>query len=155
MRYPPRNPKAHFVDRAMVSSIFSSAAGLFMAVTTTYLVTWYTSGDPVKAQTVAFITWLLGHIFLAVNMRSEREPLFRLGILSNRLMIIWAAATLVFVLCVSFIPGVESLLKTVSLSPGEWIFVIGMAFAGTFWIEVLKLLRWRNKSNKHHRLHLW
>lgn len=150
MRYPPRNPKAHFMDRAMVSSIFSSAAGLFMAVTTTYLVTWYTSGDTVKAQTVAFITWLLGHIFLAVNMRSEREPLFRLGIFSNRLMIIWGAATLVFVLCVSFIPEVESLLKTVSLSSGEWILVIGMAFVGTFWIEVLKLLHWRNKSNKHH-----
>ncbi len=150
MRYPPRNPGASFMDRAMVSSIFSSAAGLFMAVTTTYLVTWYTSGDLVKAQTVAFITWLLGHIFLAVNMRSEREPLFRLGIFSNRLMIIWGTATLVFVLCVSFIPGVESLLKTVPLTSGEWILVIGMAFAGTFWIEVLKLLRWRNKSNKHH-----
>ncbi len=138
------------MDRAMVSSIFVAAAGLFMAVTTTYLVTWYTSGDLVKAQSVAFITWLLGHVFLAINMRSEREPLFRLGIFSNRLMIIWGAATLVFVLCVSFIPGVVSLLKTVSLTSVEWIFVIGMAFAGTFWIEILKLLRWRNKSNKHH-----
>lgn len=150
MRYPPRNPGASFMDRAMVSSIFVAAAGLFMAVTTTYLVTWYTSGDLVKAQTVAFITWLLGHIFLAINMRSEREPLFRLGIFSNRLMIIWGAATLVFVLCVSLVPGVESLLKTVSLTSVEWIFVIGLAFAGTFWIEILKLLRWRNKSNRHH-----
>jgi Ca2+-transporting ATPase len=150
MRYPPRNPKAHFMDRAMVMSIFASGAGLFIAVSITYLVTWYTSGDLVKAQTVAFITWLLGHIFLAINLRSEREPLFRLGFFSNRLMIIWGAATLIFVLCVSFIPGIQNLLKTVTLTPGEWILVIGIAFVGTFWIEVLKLLRWRSKSNKHH-----
>ncbi len=150
MRYPLGNPKAPFMDRAMVTGIFASGAGLFLAVSTSYLVTWYTSADLVKAQTVAFITWLLGHIFLAVNLRSEWEPLFRLGFFSNRLMIIWGAATIVFVLCVSFIPGVQNLLKTVTLTPGEWILVIGMAFVGTFWIEVLKLLRWRNKSNKHH-----
>jgi P-type Ca2+ transporter type 2C len=150
MRYPPRNPKAHFMDRAMVTSIFASGAGLFIAVSITYLVTWYTSGDLVKAQTVAFITWLLGHIFLAINLRSEREPLFRLGFFSNRLMVIWGAATLIFILCVSFIPGIQNLLKTVTLTPGEWILVIGMAFVGTFWIEVLKLLRWRSESNKHH-----
>ena len=149
MRYPPRNPRASFMDRAMVSSIFSSAAGLFMAVTTTYLVTWYTSGDLVKAQTVAFITWLLGHILLAVNLRTEREPLFRLGFFSNRLMIIWGVATLIFIIFATFIPGIQNLLKTVNLTPGEWILVIGMAFVGTFWIEGLKLLRWRNKSNKH------
>jgi len=151
MRYPPRNPNAHFMDRAMVSSIFSSAIGLFMAVTTTYLVTWYTSGDLVEAQTVAFITWLLGHIFLAVNLRSEREPLFRLGLFSNRLMIIWGVATVIFILFATFIPGIQNLLKTVSLTPEEWILVIGIAFIGTFWIEVLKLLHWRNKSNKHNK----
>jgi P-type Ca2+ transporter type 2C len=155
MRYPPRDPGASFMDKAMVTSIFSSGAGLFMAVSITYLVTWYMSADLARAQTVAFITWLLGHIFLAINLRSEREPLFRLGFFSNRLMIIWGAATLVFVLCVSLIPGVQNLLKTVSLAPGEWILVIGTALVGTFWLEVLKLLRWRSESNKHNQQQMW
>src|SRR6266487_1254002 len=74
----------------MAGSIFSAGAGLFAAVSVAYLVTWYTSGgDLLRAQTVAFVSWMLGHVFLAINLRSEREPLFRLGFFSNRLMILW------------------------------------------------------------------
>ena len=32
---------------------------------------------------------LLGHVLLALNMRSDREPLFRLGLFSHRLMMGW------------------------------------------------------------------
>ena len=53
MRYPPRNPKANFMDRSMVSSIFTAGAGLFAAVSIAYLVTWYGSGNLAHAQTVA------------------------------------------------------------------------------------------------------
>src|SRR5439155_5764959 len=59
----PRNPKALFIDGPMARSIFSEGAGLFAAVSVAYLVTWYTSGgDLVRAQTVAFVSWLLGHV---------------------------------------------------------------------------------------------
>ena len=147
MHEPPRNPKARFMDRPMVRSIFSAGAGLFAAVSVAYLVTWYISGgDLVRAQTVAFVAWLLGHVFLAINLRSEREPLFRLGFFSNWLMIFWGVAAIAFALIATMLPGVEHLLKTTTLSSQDWLLVLVVTVLGTFWIEARKLLFFERTS---------
>ena len=147
MQEPPRNPKARFMDRPMVASIFAAGAGLFAAVSVAYLVTWYSSGgDLVRAQTVAFVAWLLGHVFLAINLRSEREPLFRLGFFSNRVMILWAVVAIVFALFATLVPGVQNLLKTTTLSGRDWLLVLIATVIGAFWIEIRKVILWRGKS---------
>ena len=146
MHQPPRNPKASFMDRAMVSSIFTSAAGLFAAVSLVYLLTWYGSHDLLRAQTVAFVAWLLGHVLLALNLRSEREPLVRLGLFSNRLMVIWGAATVAFIIVVTLVPPVGTALKTVPPSGREWLLAAGATFVGTFWLELRKLIRSRGET---------
>ena len=143
MRRPPRDPRAAFMDRSMVISIFVSAAGLFAAVSIAYLVAWHGGAGLDGARTMAFVTWLLGHVFLALNMRSERQPLLQLGLVSNRLMVIWVAATVAFVLLATLVPGVQTALKTVSLSGGEWALAVGVALAGTFWMEARKWLLFR------------
>ena len=140
MRQPPRNPHERFMSRPLVTSIFFSAAGLFLAVSIAYLVT-YASGAPLAvAQTTAFVTWLMGHVFLALNLRSEREPLVRLGLISNRLMVVWGLAAILFALFASLTPGVQLVLRTVALGPGQWALAVVLAALGTFWIEVRKWL---------------
>ena len=151
MHEPPRNPRAWFIDGPMVSSIFGASAGLFAAVSVAYLVTWYTSGgDLVRAQTVAFVAWLLGHVLLAINLRSEREPLFRLGFFSNRLMILWGGAAIAFVLFATLVPGVQNLLKTTTFSGQDWLLVLIVTVTGTFWIEIRKLIFWRDLVPQFH-----
>jgi Ca2+-transporting ATPase len=144
IRQPPRDTRVPFMNRAMVTSIFTSAAGLFAAVALSYLVTYYSGASLEEARTVAFTTWLLGHVLLALNMRSEREPLLRIGFFSNRLMIVWALATAVFVLLVTFVPWVQQALHTTHLSRQEWGLVIASSVLGTFWIEARKLLSYQS-----------
>lgn len=139
MKRRPRDPKAKFLDRRMTLSIFSGAGGLFLAVTIAYLFTWYSVHDLARAQTVAFATWLIGHVFLALNMRSEREPLARLGPFSNRLMLLWIIATLAFVALFTSFSGLQVALKTTTLSLSEWILIVPLSLAGTFWLEARKL----------------
>jgi Ca2+-transporting ATPase len=146
MEKPPRDPKSRFLDRSMVLAIFASAAGLFAAVSAAYLFTWYQSGDLARAQTVAFATWLLGHVFLALNMRSEREPLTRLGPLSNRLMVVWMVATVAFALAATSLPGVQSIFKTTQLGIGDWTLILPLVLVSTFWIEARKLITYRAGS---------
>ena len=149
MHEPPRNPKARFMDKPMVASIFGAGAGLFAAVSVAYLVTWYSSGgDLVRAQTVAFVAWLLGHVFLAINLRSQREPLSRLGFFSNRLMLLWAVAAIAFVLFATLAPFVQNLLKTTTLSGQDWLLVLIATVIGTFWIEIPKAILWRGNSQR-------
>ena len=141
MQRPPRDPKAKFLDRPMVRSIFASAAGLFAAVCGVYLATWHSGAGLIAAQTMAFATWLSGHVFLALNLRSEREPLFRVGFFTNWVMVVWAMATAALLLVATLIPAAQRLIKLTSLHPAQWALAVGAAFAGTFWMEVRKLIR--------------
>jgi Ca2+-transporting ATPase len=144
MHIPPRDPKAPFMDKTMILSIFSSAAGLFAAVSAAYLLTWYRDAQPVMAQTVAFTTWMVGHVLLAFNMRSERQPLLQIGIFKNWTMIAWGIAAFAFVLLATWLPVLQTAVKTTPLRGAQWMLILGVAFAGTFWLEARKLFTYKH-----------
>lgn len=138
MQRPPRRANVPFMNERMVSSIFSSAVGLFAAVSVTYLITWYGSANLAKAQTVAFVTWLLGHVLLALNLRSERESIFKLGLFSNRFILGWSAAIVGFILLIMLVPQMQTAFRIQPLTGKEWALAISAAFIGSFWIEARK-----------------
>ncbi|GAP15713.1 cation transport ATPase [Longilinea arvoryzae] len=139
----PRDPKAKFMDGAMIGGILTSALGLFIAITTVYLVTWYNTHDIAVSQTTAFFGWLIGHVLLAFNLRSERQPVFQAGLSSNRMMLAWAGAVAVFLLLVSVIPGARQLMKAAPLTGSQWSMILIATFIGTFWMEVKKRITFK------------
>ena len=147
MNKPPIDPKEKFINRNMLFTIAIGAISLFAAVSATYLFTWYNNPALDSAQrlllsqTVAFATWMLGHIFLAFNFRSEKEPLTKLGVFSNRVMIYWALIVVLTLLVGTNLPFVGASLRITSLNFESWILVIGVAFVATFWMELRKILR--------------
>ena len=143
MHRPPNDPKEKFMNRAYLTSIALGAISLFAAVTATYLFTWY--GNPIPsalmhAQTVAFATWMLGHILLALNLRSDKEPLSKLGILSNKVMVLWALTVVATLVIATNAPGIAGALRLTRLSETDWAIVIVAAFSATFWMELKKIL---------------
>ncbi len=141
MNRPPLDPKEKFMNRQLVTTMSLGAASLFAAVATCYLYTWFTTGDLVLSQTIAFATWMVGHIFLALNLRSEKEPLVKLGIGSNRLMLLWALVVAVTLLAGTYLPYLHESLRITTMSPANWALVLGVAFAATFWMELKKLIQ--------------
>ena len=147
MNKPPIDPKEKFMNRTMLMTIALGALSLFAAVSATYLFTWFSNPSLayaerlVLSQTVAFATWMVGHIFLALNFRSEKEPLIKLGLFSNRVMILWALLAVVTLLVGTNLPFVNESLRITSLSLWNWALVIGVAFVATFWMELKKLLK--------------
>jgi P-type Ca2+ transporter type 2C len=145
MRKPPVDPNEKFMNRSMMRMLIMGAVSLFAAVSTTYLVTWYLNPNLTPdnrlmlARTVAFATWMLGHIFLALNFRSEKEPLAKLGVLSNKVMVLWS---LLVVLTLAIGVGLPlTPLGLTSLNLTDWALVVGVAFVATFWLELKKLLK--------------
>jgi P-type Ca2+ transporter type 2C len=141
MQKPPINPSEKFLNRPMLTIMALGALSLFVAVSTTYLYTWYTTQNLVLSQTVAFATWMVGHIFLALNLRSEKEPLSKLGLLSNKVMILWALIVAVTLLAGTNLPFIHLSLRITSLSLANWALIIGISFVATFWMELKKLLK--------------
>jgi Ca2+-transporting ATPase len=141
MTKPPAEPGEKFMNRTMLETLFMGSVGLFVAVSATFLFTWYQTQNLAQAQTVAFATWMLGHVFLALNFRSEKEPLTKLGFFSNRIMILWALAVVITLLLGTSIPFVHDSLKITNLSLSDWVLVFGVSFFATFWLELKKLLK--------------
>ncbi len=141
MHRPPRNPASRFVNREMMLSIFAGSLSLAAAVTFNYLFVYYVRGnDASLAQTVAFGTWLAGHVFLALNMRSTQEPFYRLGLFSNKAMLIWAALAIGFFALVTLVEPIRKAVHVVSLSWRYWLGILAVAGVATFWMEGRKLL---------------
>jgi Ca2+-transporting ATPase len=141
MNRPPVNPKERFMNKTMLNSIALGALSLFVAVSATFLFTWYQTQSVPHAQAVAFATWLLGHIMLALNFRSEKEPLVKLGVFSNKLMLLWAGVVVVVLLVGTNLPFIADALKITSLSAFDWVLVIVASFVATFWMELKKMLQ--------------
>jgi Ca2+-transporting ATPase len=145
MKRPPPNPNEKFMNRTMMTVMASGAMSLFAAVSATYLYTWYSTGNLVLAQTVAFATWMIGHIFLALNLRSEKEPLVKLGLFSNKVMLLWAAVVGITLLVGTSLPLVHESLRITGLSLPYWGVVLVVSFVATFWMELKKLLKPRQQ----------
>jgi Ca2+-transporting ATPase len=88
---------------------------------------------------MAFTAWMIGHVFLALNLRSEKEPLVRLGLLSNKVMLLWAFIVAAMLLVGTNLQVVHDSLKITSLSLSNWAIVLVVSFASTFWMELKKL----------------
>ena len=140
MQKPPTNPKEKFLNKPMLRTLFLGALGLFIAVTATFLFSWYTTQSLPYARTVAFATWMFGHIFLALNFRSEREPLIKEGLLSNKVMLLWALLVFVTLLVGTSLPLIQTSLQITGLNLQDWALVIAVSFVATFWMELAKIL---------------
>lgn len=140
MAQSPRDPKARFMNRRMVGSLVTAALGLFAGVSLLYLGIWYGSHDVTLAQTVAFYTWLIGHVCLAFNLRSDHQPIFQVGLGRNKLMFVWGGAVAGLILLAQFMPGIQRLMGLTVLNAGQWGLVLGAALLGTFWMEIRKVI---------------
>jgi len=141
MTRPPLNPKEKFMNQTMITTIVTGAISLFLAVSVCFLFTWYQTQEIVQAQTVAFSAWMIGHIFLALNLRSDKEPLTKHGLLSNKIMVLWALIVAATLAAATGLPFLHNALRITTLNWVDWALVLGVSFVATFWIELRKILK--------------
>jgi Ca2+-transporting ATPase len=84
---------------------------------------------------------MLGHVLLALNLRSNKEPLIKLGFLSNKVMILWAIAAICTRIIATNVPSTAAGLKVKGLTSNDWAVVIIAAVIATSWMEIRKILK--------------
>ncbi len=91
-------------------------------------------------QTMLFTTLTLSQIFLAMAVRSSRDSLFRIGILSNKPMLAAIIVTFALQVAVVYAPPLQGLFKTVPLSARDFAVALVLSTI-VFWsVELRKLL---------------
>ncbi|SNX55297.1 cation-transporting P-type ATPase [Thermoanaerobacterium sp. RBIITD] len=141
MKIKPKKKDEKFLDKAMVTGIIQGAIGLFLAVMTVYLFSFYTTENVMYSQTMAFGTWLIGHVILAIIMRTKRVPLYRVGLFSNIAIDIWAILVVVFFIIVINVPIIRTVLGLTVLTGKDLVLIIISSIAFTIWIDATKFFR--------------
>jgi Ca2+-transporting ATPase len=140
-RRPPRNPRVPFLDRTMVTGIATGGIALWAAVFLPYWFSLHGSIPAAMAQTYAFSAWMLGHVLLALFSRSAHDPLSRIGLSSNRVLLIWMAGALGFLAAALLVPVVGEHLNVVAVTPGGIAAVAIFVFLCMAGFEVVKIGR--------------
>jgi Ca2+-transporting ATPase len=138
MRRSPYHPQESILGRGMGRDILW--VGLLMGLVSLGLGFWaWHAGNPAW-QTIVFTTLTLSQMGNALAIRSERDSLFRIGLLSNKLLLGAVLLTLVLQLAVVYVPFLQELFKTQALSLGDLAVSLVLSTAVFWGVELGKWL---------------
>lgn len=124
MSRKPRNSKEGILNRNALSYIFS--VGILIAIVTTGVFVWaLESGfSNEKAMTMFFITLIFARLFNGFNCRSSIDSILKLGMFTNKSLIISMLISLVLSLGVIYIGILQTPFSTVSLKATELVIAL-------------------------------
>lgn len=137
MQKPAQSIK-NFLGIPLVTDILKNSIPLALGILFMYVQA-YHQYDVLVAQTAAFVSWLLGHILLALNLKQHHVPLLRQGLFSNTFGIAWFIGMVLLSLLITSVPQLYPYLKTTWLPISLWIKLIVTIICATCWIEIAKM----------------
>lgn len=130
-----------YLGQALIFNIIRNGLPLAAGITGLYLFVYYGTGDVTLAQTTAFVSWLIGHILLALNLKQEKVPLLKQGLFSNKFGTIWLFGMISLAITITSAAPLHTYLKTSTLTVQLWAAILITTFTSTFWIEAVKWMK--------------
>ncbi|MCD6577444.1 MAG: cation-translocating P-type ATPase [Anaerolineaceae bacterium] len=147
MDQQPRPPKEPIINRLMLIGVTVQT----IAITLTTLIA-YSVGlnqpDPRYAETLAFATLVFSELFRAYTSRSERYPILKVGVFSNKWMNWAVLGSSVLMLLVMYVPFLQEIFNTVSLGWTEWRLIIPLFLVPSVAAEITKYIISARGKNK-------
>jgi Ca2+-transporting ATPase len=144
MDRPPRRPGEPIVTGPMwwgigVQALLDTASTLAAFLIALYLFPGpVDAGKIVAAQTLAFTTLVLSELFRAFTCRSERVPVWRQGLASNRNMV-WAfLSSMGVMLAIIYVPFLDPIFHTTFLEWRHWALIVPLALPASIGAEAVK-----------------
>jgi len=127
MQRPPREPAHPILDRSATAMIVS--LGIYVGLATLWLFqhSLHAEFSVVWAQTMAFNGIIVIELFNVLNFRTLRTPVTRVGLFSNRWMLLAIAFTATLQVCALYVPTFQRALHTVPLSLSDWALILAVA----------------------------
>ncbi len=144
MDRPPRNPKEGVISREVLFFIVVIAGILTVGTLGVFALELSEHpGDIVRARSVAFTTIVFFELFLVFSMRSPRETLWKVGILSNKKLILAVLSSMVLQVVVIQVGFLEPAFATTALDAMDWIQTLLVALTAFLFVEATKVVRRR------------
>jgi P-type Ca2+ transporter type 2C len=119
----PRNPREAIFNSKTIADIFVKGVVLFVAVMIVYFFAMHSRMGTRETQSFAFSAWIFAHIFLALISRSDKDPVFSIGLFKNPAINLWMAAAVAFLLAGIYVPLIGDRLQLAVIPPVELLFI--------------------------------
>lgn len=149
MDRPPRPPREPIINREMVWNTTVQA----VAITATTLGAFvfglrFYPHSLIAAQTIAFVTLISAELWRAYTSRSERCSLLRLGIFSNRYMLLATLSSFALMLAVVYLPVFEPIFYTFELPLRDWLTILPLTLIPSIAAELTKWILSRQECRQ-------
>ncbi len=139
MNRPPRHPKESIFAHGLGAHIIW--VGLLMGIVPLLTQVWGLMTGEVHWQTMVFTILCLSQMGHSLAIRSEKESLFTLGLLSNKLLLGAVFLTFVLQLMIIYVPFLNQIFKTQPLRLSELILCIVLSSVVFIAVEIEKLVK--------------
>ncbi len=145
MKQKPRPPKEPVINKQMtVGLIIQTLAIAGVTLFAFYRGLTHNGLDPKLnlpyAETMAFLTLSISELFRAFTARSERYPLLKIGLFSNKWMNLAVLSSLVLLIAVVYVPFLNPVFSTTPLGWTEWSLILPLVLIPSVVAEITKVL---------------
>jgi Ca2+-transporting ATPase len=139
MDQPPRPPDEPVINRSMRLGIVLQTLAISGATLGAYFVGLRAHPEaPEFAETMSFATLSFSELLRAMTARSERYPLLRIGLFSNRTMVYAVLSSVILVMAVLYVPFLQPVFNTVTLGWAQWELMLPLMFVPAVVAELTK-----------------
>jgi Ca2+-transporting ATPase len=141
MDQPPRPPSEPIINRFMQIGIAVQTVAITSVTLAAYLIGLGAHPNhPEFAETMAFVTLSFSELLRAYTARSERYPLIKIGIFSNRNMNLGVLSSFLLLVAVIYVPFLQPIFNTIALGWSQWELVIPLLFIPSIAAEATKFI---------------
>lgn len=143
MARPPRDPDQPLLTRALMGRIM--LVSLLMVIAAWYLFEWElrNGASLPEARTAAVNLFVAVEAFYLFNCRSLTRTVWRIGIFSNRWLIVGVAVQAAAQAAFTYLPAMNTVFQTAPISAGAWLRIFAIATGISLIVGVEKWLRGR------------
>ena len=138
MLQQPRPPQEPIINRLMWTGIAVQTVAISGVTLAAFTLGLRMQSGLALAGTMAFITLSTSELLRAFTSRSERYSVFKIGVFSNRAMVIAVGVSLLLLLAVVYVPFLQVAFNTVPLGWDAWRLMLPLIFIPSIVAETMK-----------------
>jgi len=149
MKRPPRPPNEPVVTRRRAFLMLAQGSFIAMCSLLAFTLVLFIEKEGIsRARTAAFIVLSCSQLFHSFNCRSFTESLFKIGVFTNKKLILATGISFLLQMVVIYVPFLQGVFKTEALGAFDWFLVIIISSFPLWAMEVFKKVR-NGKSVRH------
>ncbi|MGA1980061.1 MAG: calcium-transporting P-type ATPase, PMR1-type [Sedimentisphaerales bacterium] len=141
MKRPPRPSSQSVVTKQTAMLMLAQGSFIAMCSLIAFAFVLFVEGEGLpRARTAAFVVLACSQLFHALNCRSQTESLFKIGVLTNKNLILAAVASFLLQMAVVYVPFFQTVFKTESLRFIDWVMVVALSSLPLWAMELIKII---------------